>query len=148
MNQSSWSFFTLYRFSFVKYSWELLSSGAIIRVVLKCFLVIGMLIIHHFYASCFPSVLSSFILPSLRPSCVCLCLSLFICFRLYFSPFCMHYIASSTYSHTSRPLLHRSVQIQDKSLAVGLELTLVGLIAYIPGKLLYELMAGTGSHTA
>jgi hypothetical protein len=39
------------------------------------------------------------------------------------------------------------VQPKDKSLAVGLELTLVGLIAYIPGKLLYQLMAGTGSHT-
>jgi hypothetical protein len=38
------------------------------------------------------------------------------------------------------------VLTKDKALAVGLELTLVGLIAYIPGKLLYQLMAGTGSH--
>ncbi|GFG35687.1 hypothetical protein Cfor_12787 [Coptotermes formosanus] len=38
-------------------------------------------------------------------------------------------------------LTFRSVQPKDKSLAVGLELTLVGLIAYIPGKLLYQLMA-------
>jgi len=60
----------------------------------------------------------------------------------------MRYIVSSTYCHTSQPLLDRSVQPIDKSLAVGLELTLVGLIAYIPGRLLYQLMAGTGSHTA
>lgn len=40
------------------------------------------------------------------------------------------------------------MQPTDKSLAVGLELTLVGLIAYIPGRLLYQLMAGTGSHIA
>jgi sodium-independent organic anion transporter len=38
-------------------------------------------------------------------------------------------------------LTFRSVQPTDKSLAVGLELTLVGLIAYIPGRLLYQLMA-------
>lgn len=38
-------------------------------------------------------------------------------------------------------LTFRSVQPKDKSLAVGLELTLVGLIAYIPGNLLYRLMA-------
>ncbi|KAJ9590582.1 hypothetical protein L9F63_016351, partial [Diploptera punctata] len=37
----------------------------------------------------------------------------------------------------------RSVQPGDKSLAVGLELTLVGLLAYIPGRLLYQLMADT-----
>ncbi|XP_033611348.1 solute carrier organic anion transporter family member 74D isoform X2 [Cryptotermes secundus] len=38
-------------------------------------------------------------------------------------------------------LTFRSVQPKDKSLAVGLELTLVGLVAYIPGNLLYRLMA-------
>ncbi|XP_069675281.1 solute carrier organic anion transporter family member 74D-like isoform X2 [Periplaneta americana] len=38
-------------------------------------------------------------------------------------------------------LIFRSVQPKDKSIAVGLELTLVGLIAYVPAKLLYELMA-------
>jgi hypothetical protein len=59
----------------------------------------------------------------------------------------MRYIASSTHFLTSQFLLLRSVQPIDKSIAVGLELTLVGLIAYIPGKLLYQLMAGTGSHT-
>ncbi|PSN45335.1 hypothetical protein C0J52_18707 [Blattella germanica] len=36
----------------------------------------------------------------------------------------------------------RSVQPQDKALAVGLELTLVGLIAYIPGNLIYQAIAG------
>jgi len=40
------------------------------------------------------------------------------------------------------PHVHRSVQPKDKSLAVGLELTLVGLIAYVPARLLYQLMAG------
>lgn len=146
MNQYVWSFFTLFRFCFVKHSWELLRTGDIIRAVLKCFLIIGMWIIHHFCDSCFLSVLSSPFLPSF----VCLFISiwLFLCFLLYFLPFCTRYIVSSTYCHTCQLLLHRSVQPTDKSLAVGLELTLVGLIAYIPGRLLYQLMAGTGSHIA
>ncbi|XP_021914985.1 solute carrier organic anion transporter family member 2B1-like isoform X2 [Zootermopsis nevadensis] len=39
-------------------------------------------------------------------------------------------------------LTFRSVQPKDKSVAVGLELTLVGLIAYVPANLVYQLMAG------
>jgi hypothetical protein len=31
-------------------------------------------------------------------------------------------------------------------MAVGMELTLVGLVAYVPVNLLYQLMAGTVSH--
>lgn len=34
------------------------------------------------------------------------------------------------------------MQPKDKSVAVGLELTLVGLIAYVPANLVYQLMAG------
>lgn len=39
----------------------------------------------------------------------------------------------------------RCVLRQDKALALALELTLVGIIAYIPGKIVYELIAGNDS---
>lgn len=37
----------------------------------------------------------------------------------------------------------RSVLAQDRALALAFELTLVGLIAYVPGKIGYEAIAGT-----